>query len=200
VDCSLIRGVNYSEDAQDLGQESLAMAALAQPVFRSTMSLTESQLDSRWEHPVANLAAFTSPRKHSFLFPSKGSAYRIIVTTDQSPPPAWIEPTISALIGVQALPEGWDSYGGKKISRDLISQSLSVLEMIMGTTSPAPSVVPLGDGGLQLEWHRKQQDLEIAFPAHDPPQYFYQNRATGGEQEGSASDITTLVQLLRKIV
>jgi len=69
----------------------------------------------------------------------------------------------------------------------------------MEAASPAPSVVPLGDGGLQLEWHRKQQDLEITFAADDAPQFFYRNRAIGVEQDGYADDVIKLTQLLRKI-
>ena len=69
----------------------------------------------------------------------------------------------------------------------------------MENASPAPAVVPLGDGGLQLEWHRKQQDLEVVFSADDTPLFFYENRTTGVEQEGFASDVAKLAQLLRKI-
>jgi hypothetical protein len=69
----------------------------------------------------------------------------------------------------------------------------------MEPATPAPSVVPLADGGLQLEWHRKQQDLEVAFPTDDPPQFFYQNRTTGASQEGFANDVSNLAQLLRNI-
>jgi hypothetical protein len=106
---------------------------------------------------------------------------------------------ISDIMGIQTLPENWDSYGGKKTNLDLISRSLSVLGCIMEAASPAPSVVPLGDGGLQLEWHRKQQDLEITFAADDAPQFFYRNRAIGVEQDGYADDVIKLTQLLRKI-
>jgi hypothetical protein len=44
-----------------------------------------------------------------------------------------------------------------------------------------------------------QQDLEVVFPADDTPQFFYRNRTTGVEQEGFASEITKLAELLRKI-
>lgn len=175
------------------------MAGHALPAFRPATALTENRFDSQWENFVASSAALTKPREHAFVFPSKGSAYRIIVTTNQLQAPAWVEPTMSAFIGVEMLPDNWDSYGARKINRDLISQSLSVLEQIMQATSPAPSVVPLGDGGLQLEWHRKQQDLEIVFPSDDSPQFFYQNRATGLEQDGFANDVMMLSQLLRDI-
>jgi hypothetical protein len=172
------------------------MATLALPAFGA---LTHNEIKSRWECPVASSAALTKPKELTFVFPSRGNDYRIVVTTNLATAPAWIEQTISAFIEVKALPENWDSYGARKINSDLISQSLSALGLIMDATSPAPSVVPLGDGGLQLEWHRKQQDLEITFPADETPQFFYQNRATGMEQEGFASDVTNLAQLLRNI-
>jgi hypothetical protein len=110
-----------------------------------------------------------------------------------------VRPTISGFIAIQSLPDNWDSYAGKKISGELISQSLGTLGFIMEEGSPAPSVVPLGDGGVQLEWHRKQQDLEITFPFDDVPQFFYANRATGVQDEGFASDLVRLTQLLRSM-
>jgi hypothetical protein len=175
------------------------MAALALPAFLPVAALTGNQFEARWDNSAASFAALTKPKEHAFVFPSRGSAYRIVVTTNLLQTPVWIEPTISAFVGVQTLPDNWDSYGARKINRDLISQSLAVLELIMQVTSPAPSVVPLVDGGLQLEWHRKHQDLEIAFTAGDTPQFYYQDRAAGVEQEGFASDIKRLAQLLRNI-
>jgi hypothetical protein len=41
--------------------------------------------------------------------------------------------------------------------------------------------------------------LEVVFPQEDPPQFFYLNRATGKEQEGFASDVIALAQLLQDI-
>jgi len=175
------------------------MAAHALATFRQARTLTENEFDTQWENYVASSAALTRPRKQAFVFPSKQHAFSFVVTTNQIPTPPWVEPTLSAFVRVQGLPNNWNSYGGKKVDRDLISQSLSVLEMIMQVTSPPPSVVPLGDGGIQLEWHRKQQDLEMSFPADDRPQYFYRNNAAGVEKEGFASDITTLTQLLESI-
>jgi hypothetical protein len=173
------------------------MAAFALPAFQPATALTDSQFESRWEFPATSSAALTKPKEREFVFPSGRSTFRIVVTTSEIP--AWVEPTISAYVGVQTLPENWDSYGGKKINRDLINRSLSTLGLIMGPASPAPSVVPLGDGGLQLEWHRNQQDLEIVFPADDLPQFYYRDKRAGEEQEGPASDVSNLAQLLRNI-
>jgi hypothetical protein len=58
----------------------------------------------------------------------------------------------------------------------------------------------LGDGGLQIEWHRRQQDLEIVVAADEAPRFYYKNRATGAEQEGLANQLGTLVQLLSNLL
>lgn len=33
--------------------------------------------------------------------------------------------------------------------------------------TPAPSIVPMSDGGLQLEWHREGYDVELAIYSTD---------------------------------
>jgi hypothetical protein len=159
----------------------------------STAALTGNQFASRWGY-VASSAALTEPREEAFTISYGGGAYRIVLKNTLLP--AWVEPTISAFIGIQTLEENWNSYGGKPINNDLIKQSLSILETIMQANSPAPSVVPLGDGGLQIEWHKRQQDLEIVLSSDEVPQFYYRNRATGAEQEGFANELAELTRLL----
>ena len=45
-------------------------------------------------------------------------------------------------------------------------------------TCGAPS-----SGGLQLEWHRKEIDLEVVFDRVEQPFFHYRNRLTGDESE-----------------
>jgi len=168
--------------------------ALALRSPASTTALTGNQFASQWEDPAASSAAFTGPREQAFTYSSGASAYRVVYRSNALP--AWVKPTISAFIGIHNLSDNWDSYGGKAANRDLIKQSLFVLGLIMQSDSPAPSVVPMGDGGIQTEWHRRQQDLEIVFPADEAPRFYYRNRATGAEQEGFANEIARLTRLL----
>ena len=180
-----------------MGIEGLSMATFALPSPMSTTALTDNQFESQWEYPMVSSAALTLPREQSFTFPSKASAYKVVLRNNVLP--AWVKPTISAFIGIQGLSSNWDSYGGKAINHDLIQQSLLVLQLVMKADSPTPSVVPLADGGIQIEWHRKQQDLEIVFPADKVPQFFYKNRATGAEQQGFANEIANLAHLLNDL-
>jgi hypothetical protein len=180
----------------------MATSVLANPL--STVALTQNQFAPQWEHLASSAAALTGPREHAFTFPGRTSTYHVVVTnTGPAPVPAlpdWVEPTINAFVGIQNLTDNWNSYGGKAVNRDLINQSLVILGAVMQFDSPAPSVVPLGDGGLQIEWHRRQQDLEIAFTADDSPQFFYRNRATGLLEEGSARETEKLIRFVKDLI
>lgn len=177
----------------------MATCVLRNP--QATTALTENQFASRWKYSVASSAALTEPKDQEFTFSAPAGSYRVWVrdfasSASTNTPPAWMMPTISALDGIQSLPENWDSYGGKPINRDLILQSLDTLARIMKADSPAPSIVPIGDGGIQIEWHRKQQDLEIVFPVDDTPQFYYRNKSTATAGEGPVSDTKKLIHLL----
>jgi len=183
------------------------VATLALEMPRPTRALTENQFDSRWEYPETSSAAFT-PMSKAFVIPTQESSNRFVVTTSQLPAwveptisqlPAWVEPTISAFSSIRSLGENWDSYGGKKTSDDVIRLALSIMSQIMPVDAPVPSVVPLGDGGLQLEWHRKQQYLEIVFPADATPTFYYCKKGTEVETEGFATDIMNLAKLVGSI-
>lgn len=180
----------------------MAAIALANPL--STRALTGNQFAPQREYSTSSSAALTEPREQAFTFASRASAYHVVVRSADVPSPlnalpAWVEPTIAAFIGIQGLPDNWNSYGSRTTSGDLIKQALSVLETVMQPNSPAPSVVPLGDGGLQIEWHRQRQDLEIVFPLDEAPQFYYRNCATGALDEGLVHETEKLIAFVKSI-
>jgi len=189
-----------------MGEKGLDMATIAIPLFQPTSALTGNQFESGWDYPITSSAALSRPKVRKYRLPSAGIAFKVYVTESADSPetvesslPTWVEQTALGFMTVRKLPENWDSYGGKRIGLNVIDQSLAILVQIMDAGSPAPSVVPLGDGGLQLEWHRNQQDLEVVFPGDDLPQFYYTDRRVGAELEGPANDVTNLAQLLRSL-
>ena len=60
-----------------------------------------------------------------------------------------------------ALPCNWDSYGAPQITE----QALAALGSF--------SVVPLHDGGLQLECHRDGADIEVVIDANGKVSFVY---------------------------
>ena len=62
------------------------------------------------------------------------------------------------------LREGWDSYYGKPISKKTIKFTLETIARTFTENTPEPSnVVPGANGGIQIEWHMKDRDLEVEF-------------------------------------
>ncbi len=78
--------------------------------------------------------------------------------------PRWLYPSLNALQRVSRLPDDWDSYGGRPIADLAVMGALKALFQVLAHQSrelPAPAVVPTSEGGVQLEWHRGEGDIEI---------------------------------------
>lgn len=76
-------------------------------------------------------------------------------------------PVVAAkLEELAALPVGWNGERSAVISREAITRALTLLEAVITDQTPAPNVVPLSTGGVQVEWHTGGFDLELeVYPA-----------------------------------
>lgn len=63
---------------------------------------------------------------------------------------------------LSAYPRGWDGYASEPPNRAVIAFAQSILNSVMQPRTPAPSIVPMSGGGLQLEWHMGGLDIELA--------------------------------------
>lgn len=170
----------------------------------SMRALTESRFTPRFDYSAASSAALAEPSELEIRVPERTGTYRLVIKCFElagAAPcfPAWVGPTIVAFSAIASLPANWDTYGARPVSRDVIRLALETLATVMQVNSPVPSVVPLADGGIQLEWHRKQQDLEIIFPVGAPPEFCYFNRGTDLEVEGLVNETEKLVSFLKGI-
>jgi len=173
------------------------MATFANPIAQFA-SLTEGEHVSRTTYSRDSAAVLTQPYEVIVTLQAQSSTtYPIAVQARmirQSPLPAtlatkipaWIKAIVESLAECMELPPNWDSYGALPVQRALVDRALDVLPRVMGEDSPPPSIVPLSDGGLQMEWHLKGRDLEIIVAADEPPTYYY--RSAGGDpKEGLVS-------------
>ncbi len=95
----------------------------------------------------------------------------------------WVVPTGEALISKLQLPPNWDSYGALPINRQRVDDAITVLLATMSANSEAPWVVPTTDGGIQLEWHRKNEDLEVEIRGQGDASIYFHNARSGEEWE-----------------
>lgn len=80
----------------------------------------------------------------------------------------WFMPLIDSLTCLFSLPPDWNGYGESAVDIVNASRVISVLEKT-DFDGPEPSVVPLHDGGVQIEWHWGDRHLEIQFPVGRAP-------------------------------
>jgi len=95
----------------------------------------------------------------------------------------WQATIMQGLLETTALRLNWDSYGGLPTSMASISTAFGFLSQVMDGDTPLPSIVPLSDGGVQLEWHRGEVDIEVTFPVTDAPEVYLYDTVTGNEIE-----------------
>lgn len=98
--------------------------------------------------------------------------------------PAWAHPVLHSLSERWGVEPGWDGYNAKSTNLQHVVRLLNHLSALMREDSMAPIMVPLSDGGMQAEWHRNRQDLEVVVPTDEPPRYYYFNEVTAEEEEG----------------
>jgi hypothetical protein len=86
-------------------------------------------------------------------------------------PSAWLRSALQQISALTALAAGWDSYDAKPVSAEMVMEAVEFLIEIAYPDLARPSIVPLADGGLQVEWHRNGIDLEVTFSDEDAGVY-----------------------------
>lgn len=69
---------------------------------------------------------------------------------------------LDKLSTISRLPQGWDDMRAKEITYVVLSTALRIVSFL--ATHPSftpPQIFPLPDGGMQIEWHIDNNDLEI---------------------------------------
>jgi hypothetical protein len=97
--------------------------------------------------------------------------------------PRWLDPTILRLTELLDLPKNWDQRGSAAVRRDAASFTLTVLSQVMPPTAPAPAIIPLGHGGLQLLWSNARSDLEVEVLGPNDVVSYHLDKSSGTEDE-----------------
>ncbi|MCL4850147.1 MAG: hypothetical protein KJZ78_02055 [Bryobacteraceae bacterium] len=156
------------------------MATYAQP-------WTNNQIRLKWGSGGSEAIVFADPDVAHVSVTARPESRRSKAYTAEAPFPAWLKPTIQVLTDLLQLPQNWDGYGASQVREQIAQQALLMLIEVMENDAPPPSIVPLSDGGVQVEWHRRGKNLEIEFPADEAPSFYYYEDESGVESEGQVS-------------
>jgi hypothetical protein len=86
------------------------------------------------------------------------TSYRVVVQENRS---HWYQALQGRFNELVKLPRGWDGYAGQPVSWDCVSFAAKILERFCKDDLSPPSLVPGGDGTLQIEWHKNNYDVEL---------------------------------------
>ena len=109
----------------------------------------------------------------------------------------WVPWAFGRVNELLSLRDGWDSYGALAVRPESANQAVLFLQQHALGSLSAPSVVPMTDGGVQLEWHVGGVDLEIAFSRSEPGVYIHDLRS-GHELESPLADAGRVLTHYRK--
>lgn len=115
--------------------------------------------------------------------------------------PPWLRQTLSELQNLLRLPPNWDSYGALPIDPRAAAVAHRLLLEIMQVETPVPSVAPLSDSGIQLDWHRRGLDVEVMISPEGRTSTWCRDRRTGAEWEAELDrDPPTLARFRKTII
>lgn len=141
-----------------------------------------------------------SAQEASQPFTLRSSTDETINVVVEGEPPSWLMPTVNALQDLLRLPAGWNSYGAVPIEPRAVVATIELMASTMDTDTPAPHVVPTNRGGVQLEWHQPDVDLEIQVLAPGRFAVAFEDFRTGREWEGEVtSDMSRLRDFMTQL-
>ena len=100
------------------------------------------------------------------------------------PLPQAFEKSVQAAAELLKLPAAWNSYNAKKIAPENARETIQFLAVFIGPDTPQPAVVPRVQGGIQVEWHTANVDIEVYIDAPGKVRWFAENAETGETHEG----------------
>jgi hypothetical protein len=170
-------------------RERRKMSAVADPPInltdRSISRAGSAASQASYEtFPVAPLQTWTTTWTGQQLrrrrLPSEGLVLYVPQEILNAP---WFRPTVHSVFRALSLRRGWDTYDARPISYKSAEDALTFLSQIIDPAASPPAVVPLADGGVQIEWHRRGLDVEFAFSPDEQPEIYVADRETGSEWE-----------------
>ena len=78
--------------------------------------------------------------------------------------PPWFGSVVERLGRFLSLGENWNGYGENAITAQAVVRTMNLLTRV-AMDGPEPAVVPMSDGGIQIEWHYGGTEIEVEVPS-----------------------------------
>lgn len=124
---------------------------------------------------------------------------RVTVEEPSTQLPAEVQASITEFVD---LPQGWDGYDGLPVRFSVAEHARRLLAAISGCTQLVPDVVPLSDGGLQLEWFVGAHEVEVVIAPDGKAHVYFECTSDGRIKEislGNSLDTDEIGPLFREL-
>lgn len=153
-------------------------ARVLSPVIRTPEAVTT---------PTVRIEAPSTPRHGNGI--EDPAVYTVTMTSAASP---WFGTALNRISRLTSLAVGWNGYESHEIRADMVMEAVEFLTRVAFPGIAAPAIVPLADGGVQVEWHSGGLDIEVAFSDEDPGVYV-EDRQSGKSEELSLVDAASVI-------
>ncbi len=180
------------------------LKALRRPVLRARFGRGAKSVEITW----ADLAGSTAYKLVPIAAPEEAGS-----STDEF----WLPPAVGntehlswneafdRLDELSRLPANWDSYGADPISPNALARGREALfalraefEEGFGELFLPGNIVPIADGGLQLEWDRDGLYLEVEFTADEEIVYLI-TEEVGSSRKASSGENISIAGVVRLV-
>jgi hypothetical protein len=112
----------------------------------------------------------------------------------------WQARVIAKICEFVDLPDGWDTYSGHPVRLETGMFALKILQGVMESAVPPPEVVPTANGGIQLEWHEADVDVELFIAApYQCELWFHDHHTHETESIELKSDYAPMLKFMKRI-
>ena len=108
----------------------------------------------------------------------------------------------AALDELAGLAPGWDGYDGLPADQAAVEHALRFLEAVGDCTQIVPDVVPLSDGGVQLEWYVGTFEVDVMIAPDRSIEVYFECKIDGRAEEIFVEpdlDVSQVAPLLREL-
>ncbi len=120
----------------------------------------------------------------------------------ERPEPSLAERARGTLNELTALSVGWDGYDGLPTFARVAEHTQLFLKEVEAYTSSAPDLVPLPNGGVQLEWYIGEVEIEVEIEPDGATTILFECRSDGRSEEielGGSLDLSPVADFFREL-
>lgn len=102
---------------------------------------------------------------------------------------SWQDDAVIGVLRISNLPQNWDSYNSPPPTQKAVDVSINLLRdnYLSSIDLPAPFIVPISGGGIQIEWIIDDRELELEVLPDGSIEYLKSENKEPFEEEKIAS-------------